>query len=147
VNVTHTGRFRIAALLTLTLFLSGWTGKALGVQPCLHHDMVVAHGGVVAVAEGAADVHHHADAGGHHAHGHPAAGADAGSDSDPHASHGECTCSGGCPAQGVAGLPEAPRTPSALTDAAAAKVPAAPDALPARFGPYVLPYGTAPPRA
>jgi hypothetical protein len=150
--VTRSPSFRSVALLSLALFLSSWTAKTLGVQPCQHHDGSVAH--AVAAAEQA----HPGPRGhgGHHAHApsapdapdpgaEPTHGTESTHGTEP--THGDCTCAGGCPSAGFAVASDPAVLPSPIQTVAAGPVTPSSNALPARFAPYVLPYGTAPPRS
>jgi hypothetical protein len=138
--VTRSPSLRCLALLSLALFLSSWTGKTLGVQPCQHHDGSATH----AVAAGE---HAHPGTGGHGGHHAHAPSAPDAPDPGSEPPHGDCTCAGGCPSAGFAVAADPTALPSAVQTVAAAAVTPSSDALPARFAPYVLPYGTAPPRS
>jgi hypothetical protein len=159
-DVTRTASFRTAALLTLALFLSSWTGKALGIQPCAHHEGIGGTHGPASTAAGAGSAHAHGGhapgaapgkayvAGSHETHGHAApAAADLPHEGAGHPQHGDCSCVGSCPATGVAGLPHlADGAPRAVAEALPRYASGAGE-LPARLLPYVLPYATAPPHA
>jgi len=126
--VQRTFAQRLTALLAVALFLFTWTGEALGMHACPHHD-AVAHG---AVAHGAA----HA---GHHAAQHDAPAPEHG---DRHA----CTCQGTCPSATGGALPATAEAAVRVAPAsvAAEMVPDAGTIIP-RLVPFFLPYGQGPP--
>ncbi|HYH82875.1 MAG TPA: hypothetical protein VEX86_23985 [Longimicrobium sp.] len=127
--VQRTATHRSTALLALLFFLFTWTGEALGVHGCPHHDAVP--------AAAAAQAEH-----GHH-------GMQAGEHDAPAPEHGDshaCTCQGTCPSVIGGALPPVGDSwrrvaPAAVSQAAA---PRAASIVP-RLVPFFLPYGQAPP--
>lgn len=128
-TVTRPTAHRLTALLAALFFLSGWTGDALALRPCPHHDVVPGMG-VMAHA------------------GHPAmAGHGRHAPAPEHGRGHACTCMGSCPSAGGGALPS-------IADAALRVAPAeVRDASPAedrgvepRLIPHLLPYSQAPPR-
>lgn len=129
----RTPAHRLTALLAAALFLFTWTGEALGMHACPHHDAVP---GAMRLAHAAM-----AHGGGHHAaqpsHDAPAPG------------HGErhaCTCQGTCPSATGGALPAHAQASVRVAPAAIAAAPRhdAGAILP-RLVPFFLPYGQGPP--
>ncbi|HEX8906599.1 MAG TPA: hypothetical protein VF771_17240 [Longimicrobiaceae bacterium] len=129
----RTPAHRLTALLAVVLFLFTWTGEALGMHACPHHDSVSAP---LRVAHGAM-----AHGGGHHA-AQPSHDAPAPEHGDRHA----CTCQGTCPSATGGALPVSAGTAVRVAPASVAAAPRA-DAgsIVPRLVPFFLPYGQGPP--
>lgn len=130
--VRRTPAHRLTALLAVVLFLFTWTGEALGMHACPHHDAVL---GADRMAQGAA---------GHV--GHHAARPDRDAPAPDHAGHHACTCQGTCPSATGGALPAAGEAvvrvaPPAVLAAAAADA----GSIVPRLVPFFLPYGQGPP--
>lgn len=121
---------RLSALLVTLLFLFTWTGEALGMHPCPHHDSVpgaMAHAMTMDGGHGASASHDApapAEHGGHHA----------------------CTCQGSCPSAAGGALPARAEAAVRVAPASVAAAPRgeAKTVVP-RLVPFFLPYGQAPP--
>lgn len=119
---------RFSALVAALLVLFAWTGDAVGLHPCPHHSALPTAADTADA--GAADEDHGAHA----------------PDPADHGEHGACTCVGCCPAGAAlpafaAALRETPILDGAPPSSLAGRA----TDLPARFPPFVLPYGQAPP--
>ena len=125
----RTPAHRLTALLALVLFLFTWTGEALGMHRCPHHDAVPA-------------ASHAAAHGGHHGAAQPSHDAQAPEHGDRHA----CTCQGTCPSATGGALPT---VADAAVRVAPEHVASAPrqdaGAITPRLVPFFLPYGQGPP--
>jgi hypothetical protein len=115
----------------MALFLFTWTGEALGMHACPHHD-AVAHG--MPAGGAAAHAGHHAAAPEHDAPG------------PEHGGRHASTCQGTCPSASGGALPAAAGATVRVAPASVA-AKAAPDAgsIVPRFVPFFLPYGQGPP--
>ncbi|HEX6747160.1 MAG TPA: hypothetical protein VF092_07655 [Longimicrobium sp.] len=130
--VKRTSAHRLTALLALVLFLFSWTGEALGMHGCPHHDAVPS----------AAQASHAAAHGGHHGAAQPSHDAQAPEHGDQHA----CTCQGTCPSATGGALPTVADAAVRVAPEFVSKAPRqASGAITPRLVPFFLPYGQGPP--